>query len=67
MEAFDVFISYKNSDNGILTKDSFLARELYEFLTKEGIHAFFPASLWQIWGQTVISRSLMTHWTVVVC
>lgn len=41
MEAFDVFISYKNSDNGILTKDSFLARELYEFLTKEGIHAFF--------------------------
>ena len=43
MEAFDVFISYKNSDNGILTKDSFLARELYEFLTKEGIHAFFSA------------------------
>lgn len=38
---FDVFISYKESDvNGRRTKDSVLATDLYENLTKEGFKVF---------------------------
>ena len=39
---FDIFISYKETDsNGIRTKDSVMAQNLYEKLTAEGYKVFF--------------------------
>lgn len=39
---FDIFISYKETDaNGVRTKDSVRAQELYERLTAEGYKVFF--------------------------
>lgn len=32
-----VFISYKNTDNGVLTRDAEMARELYDALTAVGV------------------------------
>ena len=41
-EPFDVFICYKETDaNGRRTKDSVLATELYNELTREGFKVFF--------------------------
>lgn len=41
IEPFDVFISYKETDEfGDRTKDSILAQEIYETLTKEGLKVF---------------------------
>ena len=41
-EPFDVFICYKETDaNGRRTRDSVLAQELYDGLTKEGYKVFF--------------------------
>ena len=41
-EDFDVFISFKSKDeNGAITKDSVIARNIYEELTKLGIKTFF--------------------------
>lgn len=45
-EKYDVFISYKEQDNGERTLDSFRARSLYEKLTAKGIRTFYaPESL----------------------
>ena len=42
MEKFDVFISFKNTDNnGQRTKDSIMAEELYHALKKRNINAFY--------------------------
>ena len=41
-EDFDVFISFKAKDeNGIVTEDSVIARNIYDELKKRGIKAFF--------------------------
>ena len=45
-ERFDVFISYKEQDEGERTMDSFRARSLYDKLTARGIRTFYaPESL----------------------
>lgn len=42
MDKFDVFISFKNTDNnGQRTKDSIMAEELYHALKKRNINAFY--------------------------
>jgi hypothetical protein len=39
---YDVFISFKNSDeNGKPTKESAVAKRLYDFLTAKGLRVFF--------------------------
>jgi len=39
---YDVFISFKNSDdNGNKTKDSIIAKKLYNYLTDKGLRVFF--------------------------
>lgn len=38
---YDVFISYKNTVDGVPTEDSVMARELYEALDEAGIRTFF--------------------------
>lgn len=40
-EPYDVFICYKEENNGIRTVDSVLAQDIYDNLTKEGIRTFF--------------------------
>lgn len=40
-EPFDVFICYKETDNGVRTEDSILAEEIYNRLTNEGMKVFF--------------------------
>lgn len=40
---YDIFISYKHTDNGVLTKDSEIARNLYELLSKLGYKVFFSS------------------------
>lgn len=49
MSKFDVFISFKNSDNtGARTQDYYMANELFSALTKSGISVFFsPVSIKQ--------------------
>lgn len=49
MSKFDVFISFKNSDNtGAKTQDFYMAHELYDALMKSGISVFFsPVSIKQ--------------------
>ncbi|MDR0312808.1 MAG: toll/interleukin-1 receptor domain-containing protein [Treponema sp.] len=42
-EEFDVFISYKESEDGVRTKDSFDAKLLYENFLLEGITSIFYA------------------------
>jgi len=42
MMTYDVFISFKNSDeDGHATKDSAIAKNLYEFLSGKGLRVFF--------------------------
>lgn len=42
--AFDVFISYKNTDDkGARTRDYYMAEELYRSLKEKGIEAFFSS------------------------
>lgn len=36
-----VFISYKNTENGEITRDAAMAKELYDALTESGIECFF--------------------------
>lgn len=40
---FDVFISYKEQDNGIRTQDSVLANDIYYELTEAGYKVFYSA------------------------
>lgn len=40
---FDIFICYKESDNDIRTKDSFLAEKLYKTLTEKNFKVFFAS------------------------
>ena len=40
---YDVFISFKNSDNGKKTDDRVLGQELYEYLEAKGLKPFFSA------------------------
>ena len=41
---YDVFISYKQADeNGSQTKDSLIANDIYDQLTKEGLKVFYAA------------------------
>jgi len=40
---YDIFISFKNSDNNQKTKDRELGIELYEYLESKGLRAFFSA------------------------
>ncbi len=41
MEKYRVFISFKNTDNGVETKDAVMATELYNVLTENNIPTFF--------------------------
>lgn len=42
MKKFDIFISYKNLDhNGLQTRDSVIAKELFYFLTSKKLNVFF--------------------------
>lgn len=50
VEKYDVFISYKNTNNGIQTEDSAMAKELYEFLTDAGIRTFFSGQTLAVLG-----------------
>lgn len=55
----EVFISFKNTDrNGDRTKDSSLARELYEELVLRGVNAFFSNSTLLSLGQSIYKRSI---------
>lgn len=40
-EPYDIFICYKESDQGKRTKDSVIAQELYDILTDKGYKVFF--------------------------
>ena len=43
---YDIFISFKNSRDGVLTKDKNLAENLYNFLNGKGLKVFYsPVSL----------------------
>ena len=45
---YDIFISYKNSDeNSQLTEDYSIASKLYDFLTEAGYKVFFSKALSQ--------------------
>lgn len=50
IKKYDVFISYKNTNNGIQTEDSAMAKELYEFLTEAGIRTFFSGQSLAVLG-----------------
>ncbi len=42
MEEYQIFISYKNLDpQGKRTRDSVLAEEIFEYLSKKGLKVFF--------------------------
>ena len=47
MSKYDVFISFKNTgSNGERTQDYYMAKDLYDALTKKGIQVFFsPESI----------------------
>lgn len=57
--SYKVFISFKNLDaNGNPTPDFELAREVYEYLTKRGVSAFFsPVSLEEL-GTSAFKRAI---------
>ena len=38
---YQVFISFKNSDNGEFTQDKKFCEELYRYLTEKGIKTFY--------------------------
>lgn len=40
-EDFSVFLCYKSEDNGVATEDRFIARNIYNELSKRGIKTFF--------------------------
>ena len=42
-EPYDVFICYKESDNGVRTRDSVIANDIYHQLTAEGFKVFYSA------------------------
>ena len=42
-EPYDVFICYKESDNGSRTPDSVIANDIYHQLTNEGLKVFYAA------------------------
>lgn len=42
-EPYDVFICYKESDNGARTRDSVIANDIYRQLTAEGFKVFYSA------------------------
>ena len=57
MAEFDVFLSYKHSDeNGDLTPDSVLAEELYDALTTQGICCFYASESIRKLGESDYSR-----------
>ena len=49
-EKYEVFISYKNTNKGVQTVDSVMAKELYEVLLKEGIRTFFSGQSLEVLG-----------------
>ncbi|MCL2378330.1 MAG: TIR domain-containing protein [Defluviitaleaceae bacterium] len=67
---YDVFISFKNSDeNGNRTKDSIIAEKLYEYLSAKGLRVFFSnreleASV-ESQYTTVIDNALDSSWLLV--
>jgi len=54
---YDVFISFKNSDeNGNQTKDSHLAEELYDYLSNSGLRVFFSKRELEFIGKAQYTR-----------
>ena len=54
---YDVFISFKNSDeNGHPTKDSELAKKLYDFLTAKGLNVFFSNVVLEYIGSSQFTK-----------
>lgn len=47
---YEVFISYKNTNNGIRTEDATMAKELYEILSDAGIKTFFSGQSLAVLG-----------------
>ncbi len=39
--SYQVFLSFKNTDNGVQTKDSVIGAKLYNYLAKKGVNVFF--------------------------
>jgi len=59
LQTFDVFISFKNSDfSGNPTKDSAIARQLYEKLAERGINSFYSNSSLLSLGQSAYKKSI---------
>ena len=55
--AYDVFISFKNSDeNGRITRDSEIAKKLYDFLTDKGLSVFFSNEVLERLGKAQYTR-----------
>lgn len=67
---YDVFISFKNSDfSGNQTKDSFIAKQLFEELTTRKISTFYSNSSLLTLGQSVYKKSIdeaLEHTKVLV-
>lgn len=59
---YEVFISYRNTNNGMQTEDSMIARELYEVLSANGIKTFFSGQSLAVLGadryKEMIDRAL---------
>ncbi|MBR2740229.1 MAG: toll/interleukin-1 receptor domain-containing protein [Oscillospiraceae bacterium] len=53
-----VFISYKNTDNGVLTRDAEMARELYDALTAVGVSCFFATESLRELGQDDYAKAI---------
>jgi hypothetical protein len=56
---FDVFISFKNLDpDGLLTRDSELAREVYQYLTRQGLRPFMSSISLEQLGVAAYQRAI---------
>ncbi len=59
MKEFTVFLSFKNTDaNGAYTKESAMAKELYEELMRRGIHTFFSNVTLEIMGAAHYKKNI---------
>lgn len=57
-EPFQIFISFKNTDNGLPTEDSRIAGELYEEFHKMGFNAFYSNVKLLELGASVYKKSI---------
>jgi transcriptional regulatory protein LevR len=55
----DVFIAFKNLDvKGAPTRDSEIARDVYEFLTSKGLEVFFSAVTLEDLGTSAYKKAI---------